>query len=278
MAGERWRRQAARALAAVDWISRREDICAIHMPSTTDLRDTFEAVAVTVGKRLRQVNLEADLLRDWRAHCEEAQRLGLQVFRAPGYDAIVEKVRDLDASAGGPLSPDLSRILEDHETFTRDRDEARKRLDRVEACLRKRYRLLEDLKYEYGRKRPTKSLRTLTWWHRPWRREAKRALAAARELLDEDKPWCKHLDGFGQGREGVERAAARLERAGVLDWFDLSFVRQWEENVEEAHNKGIHLCLVPGHGDLVRRLADTGLPVKTLRSSGRRKSPPSAAS
>ena len=257
IAGERWRRLATRSVAAAHWITGHEDICAVHMPSGSELRDTFEAAAATVGNRLRQVNLEADLLRDWRAHCEEARRLGLQDFHAPGYDAIVEKVRDLDASAGGPLSPDLSRILEDHETFTRDRDEARKRLDRVEACLRKRDRLLEDPKYEYWRERPTKSLRTLTWRHRPWRREAKRALAAARELLDEDKPWCKHLDGFEEGREGVERASARLERAGVLDRFDLSFVRQWEENVEEARNKGLHLCLVPGHDRLVRLLAST---------------------
>ncbi len=52
--GDRWRRQAARALAAADWIIGREDICAVHMPAASGLRDTFEAVGGNGRKASRE--------------------------------------------------------------------------------------------------------------------------------------------------------------------------------------------------------------------------------
>ena len=89
---EGWRRQATRAVAAADWITGHEDICAVHLPSGSDLRDTFEAVTATVRESLEQANRAAALLRDWRRLEAEAQAQGKVPYRMEGCDELMARI------------------------------------------------------------------------------------------------------------------------------------------------------------------------------------------
>ncbi len=121
--GDRWRRQAARALAAADWIIGREDICAVHLPAASGLRDFFEAVAATVERRLGKANREAALVRDWREHCAKAERLDRHPVDVPGYDDLVRRMTGQAADAmPGTMPPEFAAALAQYRAWTRARD------------------------------------------------------------------------------------------------------------------------------------------------------------
>ncbi len=234
--GDRWRRQAARALAAADWIIGREDICAVHLPAASGLRDFFEAVAATVERRLEKANREAALVRDWREHCAKAERLDRHPVDVPGYDDLV---RRMTGQAADAMPPEFAAALAQYRAWTR----ARYCLAAMAGMLQARTRLLKE-------KMPGGPV-TGHEDYRDWKTEAENGLAEAKVLQDGDD-----LDGVLRRR--LSEPAGLLEKALRIDGRAEALDRDWKAHVEQAGSQGIHPFYAPGHDGLMARTRDLG--------------------
>ena len=182
------------------------------------------------------------MLRDWAEHADAAAGKGLHPFHAPGYDALLDRIRDHEGKAGERLPAPLARVLEEHEPLVRADREARKLTGRLDACLAKRDALLERAKQKLFSQQPVVEL---GWRYARWHREAERALGSGRELLGNDR-YADHLSALG-GRATIERAVERIERAAVLDHLPARVVAACEILDDRVRETGRHRFFLPGH-------------------------------
>ena len=232
-------RDAARAAAAIldDGIMGRA-----HGLSGTPIGEEIEGNAVALVRELRIHDASERLLRDWAEHAGAAAGEGLHPFHAPGYDALLDRIRDHERVAGKRMPAPLARVLEEHEPLVRADREARKLVRRLDACLAKRDALLERAKQKLFSQQPVVEL---GWRYARWHREAERALGSGRELLGNDR-YADHLSALG-GRAKIERAVERIERAAVLDHLPAEVVAACETLDDRVRETGRHRFFLPGH-------------------------------
>ena len=182
------------------------------------------------------------LLRDWVEHADAAAGQGLHPFHAPGYDALLERIRNQERVAGERMPAPLARVLEEHNPLVRSEPEARKLAGRLGACLEKRDALLERAERKLDPWQPVVELgRRYARWHR----EAERALEAGHDLLGNERH-AAHLAALG-GRSKIERAVERIERAAVLDHLPARVVAACETVEERVRETGRHRFFLPEH-------------------------------
>ena len=208
----------------------------------TPIGEEFEGNAVALGRELRIHDASERLLRDWAEHAGAAAGEGLHPFHAPGYDALLARIRDHEREAGKRMSAPLARVLEEHKPLVRADREARKLAGRLDACLEKRDALLERAKQKLFSQQPVVEL---GWQYARWHREAERALGSGRELLGNDR-YADHLSALG-GRAKIERAVERIERAAVLDHLPAEVVAACETLDDRVRETGRHRFFLPGH-------------------------------
>ena len=114
-----------------------------HGLTGTPMGEEMEGNAVALGRELRIHDASERLLRDWAEHAGAAAEEGLHPFHAPGYDPLLDRIRDHEREAGKRMPAPLARVLEEHEPLVRAEREARKLAGRLDACLAKRDALLE---------------------------------------------------------------------------------------------------------------------------------------
>ena len=239
---EEWLRDArltVRAAAAilVDGIMGRA-----HGLTGTSMGEEFESNADVLRRELRIHDASETLLRDWAEHADAAAEEGLHPFHAPGYDALLERIRDHEREAGKRMPAPLARVLEEHEPLVRAEREARKLAGRLDACLEKRDALLERAKQKLFSQQPVVEL---GWRYGRWHREAERAMGSGRELLGNDR-YADHLSALG-GRTTIERAVERIERATVLDHLPARVVAACETLDDRVRETGRHRFFLPEH-------------------------------
>ena len=239
---EEWLRDArltVRAAAAIldDGIMGRA-----HGLSGTPMGEEFESNADVLRRELRIHDASETLLRDWEEHAGAAAGKGLHPFHAPGYDALLDRIRDHEGKAGERLPAPLARVLEEHEPLVRADREARKLAGRLDACLAKREALLERAKQKLA---PWQPVVELGRPHARWHREAERALGSGRELLGNDR-YADHLSALG-GRATIERAVERIEHAAVLDHLPTRVVAACETLDDRVRETGRHRFFLPEH-------------------------------
>ena len=239
---EEWLRDArltVRAAAAIldDGIMGRA-----HGLSGTPMGEEFESNADVLRRELRIHDASETLLRDWEEHAGAAAGKGLHPFHAPGYDALLDRIRDHEGKAGERLPAPLARVLEEHEPLVRADREARKLAGRLDACLEKREALLERAKQKLA---PWQPVVELGRPHARWHREAERALGSGRELLGNDR-YADHLSALG-GRATIERAVERIEHAAVLDHLPTRVVAACETLDDRVRETGRHRFFLPEH-------------------------------
>ena len=232
-------RDAARAAAAilVDGIMGRA-----HGLTGTPMGEEIESNAVALVRELRIHDASETLLRDWAEHAGAAAGEGLHPFHAPGYDALLDRIRDHEREAGKRMPAPLAQVLEEHKPLVRADREARKLAGRLDACLEKRDALLERAKQKLFSQQPVVEL---GWRYARWHREAERALGSGRELLGNDR-YADHLSALG-GRAKIERAVERIERAAVLDHLPAEVVAACETLDDRVRETGRHRFFLPGH-------------------------------
>ena len=232
-------RDAARAAAAIldDGIMGRA-----HGLTGTPIGEEIEGNAVALVRELRIHDASETLLRDWAEHAGAAAEEGLHPFHAPGYDALLDRIRDHEREAGKRMPAPLARVLEEHEPLVRADREARKLAGRLDACLAKRDALLERAKQKLFSQQPVVEL---GWRYARWHREAERALGSGRELLGNDR-YADHLSALG-GRAKIERAVERIERAAVLDHLPAEVVAACETLDDRVRETGRHRFFLPEH-------------------------------
>ena len=213
-----------------------------HGLTGTPMGEEFESNADVLRRELRIHDASETLLRDWAEHADAAAGKGLHPFHAPGYDALLDRIRDHEGKAGERLPAPLARVLEEHEPLVRADREARKLTGRLDACLEKRDALLERAKQKLFSQQPVVEL---GWRYGRWHREAERALGSGRELLGNDR-YADHLSALG-GRATIERAVERIERAAVLDHLPARVVAACEILDDRVRETGRHRFFLPGH-------------------------------
>ena len=239
---EEWLRDArltVRAAAAIldDGIMGRA-----HGLTGTSMGEEFESNADVLRRELRIHDASETLLRDWAEHADAAAGKGLHPFHAPGYDALLDRIRDHEGKAGERLPAPLARVLEEHEALVRADREARKLTGRLDACLEKRDALLERAKQKLFSQQPVVEL---GWRYGRWHREAGRAEEAGRELLGNDR-YAAHLAALG-GRATIERAVERIEHAAVLDHLPARVVAACETLDDRVRETGRHRFFLREH-------------------------------
>ena len=239
---EEWLRDArltVRAAAAIldDGIMGRA-----HGLSGTPMGEEFESNADVLRRELRIHDASETLLRDWAEHADAAAGKGLHPFHVPGYDALLDRIRDHEGKAGERLPAPLARVLEEHEPLVRADREARKLTGRLDACLEKRDALLERAKQKLFSQQPVVEL---GWRYGRWHREAKRALGSGHELLANER-YAVHLAALG-GVTKIERAVERIERAAVLDHLSARVVAACETVDDRVRETGRHRFFLPEH-------------------------------
>ena len=239
---EEWLRDArltVRAAAAIldDGIMGRA-----HGLTGTSMGEEFESNADVLRRELRIHDASETLLRDWAEHADAAAGKGLHPFHAPGYDALLDRIRDHEGKAGERLPAPLARVLEEHEALVRSERAAGKLAGRLDACMEKRDALLERAKQKLA---PWQPVVELGRPHARWHREAERALGSGRELLGNDR-YADHLSALG-GRAKIERAVERIERAAVLDHLPAEVVAACETLDDRVRETGRHRFFLPGH-------------------------------
>ena len=239
---EEWLRDARDAARAAAAILNDGLMCRAHGLTGTPIGEEFEGNAATLGRELRIQDALERLLRDWAEHAGAAAGEGLHPFHAPGYDALLARIRDHEREAGKRMSAPLAQVLEEHEALVRADREARKLAGRLDACLAKRDALLERAEKKLFSQQPVVEL---GWRYARWRREAGRAEEAGRELLGNDR-YAAHLAALG-GRAKIERAVERIERAAVLDHLPAEVVAACETLDDRVRETGRHRFFLPGH-------------------------------
>ena len=239
---EEWLRDARDAARAAAAILNDGSMCRAHGLSGTPMGEEMEANAIALVREFRVHDASETLLRDWAEHAGAAAGKGLHPFHAPGYDALLHRIRDHEGKAGERLPAPLARVLEEHEALVRADREARKLTGRLDACLEKRDALLERAERKLDPWQPVVELgRRYGRWHR----EAERALGSGRELLGNDR-YADHLAALG-GRAKIERAVERIERAAVLDHLPARVVAACETVDDRVRETGRHRFFLPEH-------------------------------
>ena len=239
---EEWLRDARDAARAAAAILNDGSMCRAHGLSGTPMGEEMEANAIALVREFRVHDASETLLRDWAEHAGAAAGKGLHPFHAPGYDALLHRIRDHEGKAGERLPAPLARVLEEHEALVRADREARKLTGRLDACLEKRDALLERAKQKLFSQQPVVEL---GWRYGRWHREAKRALGSGHELLANER-YAVHLAALG-GVTKIERAVERIERAAVLDHLPAEVVAACETLDDRVRETGRHRFFLPGH-------------------------------
>ena len=239
---EEWLRDARDAARAAAAILNDGSMCRAHGLSGTPMGEEMEANAIALVREFRVHDASETLLRDWAEHAGAAAGKGLHPFHAPGYDALLHRIRDHEGKAGERLPAPLARVLEEHEALVRADREARKLTGRLDACLEKRDALLERAERKLDPWQPVVELgRRYGRWHR----EAERALGSGHELLGNDR-YADHLSALG-GRATIERAVERIEHAAVLDHLPTRVVAACETLDDRVRETGRHRFFLPEH-------------------------------
>ena len=239
---EEWLRDARDAARAAAAILNDGIMCRAHGLTGTPMGEEIEGNAVALVREFRVHDASETLLRDWAEHAGAAAGEGLHPFHAPGYDALLDRIRDHEREAGERLPAPLARVLEEHEPLVRADREARKLTGRLDACLEKRDALLERAEKKLFSLQPVVEL---GWRYGRWHREARRAEEAGRELLGNDR-YAAHLAALG-GRATIERAVERIERAAVLDHLPARVVAACEILDDRVQETGRHRFFLPEH-------------------------------
>ena len=239
---EEWLRDARDAARAAAAILNDGIMCRAHGLTGTPIGEEIEGNAVALVRELRIHDASEMLLRDWGEHAGAAAEEGLHPFHAPGYDALLDRIRDHEGKAGERLPAPLARVLEEHEPLVRADREARKLTGRLDACLEKRDALLERAEKKLFSQQPVVEL---GWRYGRWHREAGRALGSGHELLGNDR-YADHLAALG-GVTKIERAVERIERAAVLDHLPARVVAACEILDDRVRETGRHRFFLPEH-------------------------------
>ena len=239
---EEWLRSARDAARAAAAILNDGIMCRAHGLSGTAMGEEIEGNAVALVREFRVHDASETLLRDWGEHAGAAAEEGLHPFHAPGYDALLDRIRDHEEKAGERLPAPLARVLEEHEALVRADREARKLTGRLDACLEKRDALLERAEKKLFSQQPVVEL---GWRYGRWHREAGRALGSGHELLGNDR-YADHLAALG-GVTKIERAVERIERAAVLDHLPARVVAACEILDDRVQETGRHRFFLPEH-------------------------------
>ena len=239
---EEWLRDARDAARAAAAILNDGIMCRAHGLTGTPMGEEIEGNAVALVREFRVHDASETLLPDWAEHAGAAAGEGLHPFHAPGYDALLDRIRDHEREAGKRMPAPLARVLEEHEPLVRADREARKLTGRLDACLEKRDALLERAEKKLFSLQPVVEL---GWRYGRWHREAARALGSGRELLGNDR-YADHLSALG-GRATIERAVERIERAAVLDHLPARVVAACETLDDRVRETGRHRFFLPEH-------------------------------
>ena len=239
---EEWLRSARDAARAATAILNDGIMCRAHGLTGTPMGKEIEGNAVALVREFRVHDASETLLRDWGEHVGAAAEEGLHPFHAPGYDALLDRIRDHEGKAGERMPAPLARVLEEHEPLVRSEREAGKLAGRLDACLEKRDALLERAEKKLFSLQPVVEL---GWRYARWHREAERALGSGRELLGNDR-YADHLSALG-GRATIERAVERIERAAVLDHLPARVVAACETLDDRVRETGRHRFFLPEH-------------------------------
>ena len=250
---EEWLRDARDAARAAAAILNDGTMCRAHGLSGTAMGEEFENNAAALVREFQVLDASGRLLRDWAEHAGAAAEEGIHPFHAPGYDALLDRIRDHEREAGKRMPAPLARVLEEHEPPVRAEREAGKLAGRLDACLAKRDALLERAERKLDPWQPVVELgRRYARWHR----EAARALGSGRELLGNDRN-AAHLAALG-GRATIERAVERIERTAVLDHLPARVVAACETLEDRVRETGRHRFFLPEH----ERACDLMSPVR----------------
>ena len=239
---EEWLRDARDAARAATAILNDGSMCRAHGLSGTAMGEEIEGNAVALVREFRVHDASETLLRDWGEHVGAAAEEGLHPFHAPGYDALLDRIRDHEGKAGERMPAPLARVPEEHEALVRADREARKLTGRLDACLEKRDALLERAEKKLFSQQPVVEL---GWRYGRWHREAGRAEESGRELLGNDR-YADHLAALG-GVTKIERAVERIERAAVLDHLPARVVAACEILDDRVRETGRHRFFLPEH-------------------------------
>ena len=239
---EAWLRDARATARAASLILDDGTMCRLHGLAGTAMGEEMEGNAVALAREIVIHSASERLLRDWEAHAVAAAEKGLHPYHAPGYDALLDRIRDHEEKAGKRMPAPLARVLEEHEPLVRSEREARKLAGRLDACLEKRDALLERAERKLD---PWQPVAGLGRRHRRWHRAAERAREAGRELLGKER-YADHLSALG-GRAKIERAVERIERAAVLDHLPASVVAACETLDDRVRETGRHRFFLPLH-------------------------------
>ena len=239
---EAWLRDARDTARAASLILDDGTMCRLHGLAGTAMGEEMEGNAAALAREIVIHNASERLLRDWEEHAGAAEREGLHPFHAPGYGALLDRIRDHEEKAGKRMPAPLARVLEEHEPLLRSEREARKLADRLDACLEKRDALLERAKRKHFSLQPVAEL---GWRHVRWLRRAGGAQEAGRALLGNDR-YAAHLAALG-GRAKIERAVERIERAAVLDHLPAEAVAACEALDDRVRETGRHRFFLPEH-------------------------------
>ena len=239
---EEWLRDARDAARAAAAILNDGIMCRAHGLTGTPIGEEIEGNAVALVRELRIHDASETLLRDWAEHAGAAAEEGLHPFHAPGYDALLDRIRDHEREVGKRMPAPLAQVLEEHEPLVRADREASKLVRRLDACLEKRDALLERAKQKLFSQQPVVELR---WRYARWHREAERALGSGCELLENER-YADHLSALG-GRATIERAVERIEHAAVLDHLPTRVVAACETLDDRVRETGRHRFFLPEH-------------------------------
>ena len=250
---EEWLRDArltTRAAAAI--LNDRTMGGRAHGLSGTPMGETFQSNAAALVRELRIHDASERLLQDWAEHADAAAREELHPFHAPGYGALLDRIRDHEGEAGERMSAPLGRVLEEHDPLLRADREARRLAGRLDACLEKRDALLERAEQRLD---PWQPVAELGRRHGRWHRAAERALEGGHELLANER-YAVHLAALG-GRAKIERAVERIERAAVLDHLPARAVAAFETVDDRVRETGRHRFFLPEHRRACDLLSDS---------------------
>ena len=240
---EAWLRDARRAARAATAILNDGIMCRAHGLDGTPMGEEIEGNAVALVREFRVHDASETLLRDWAEHAGAAAGEGLHPFHAPGYDALLDRIRDHEGKAGERLPAPLARVLEEHEALVRADREARKLTARLDACLEKR-----DARCWSGRSKS--SFSSSRWSSSAGGMGAGTARRGAPRRADASSSgndrYADHLSALG-GRATIERAVERIERAAVLDHLPAEVVAACETLDDRVRETGRHRFFLPGH-------------------------------
>ncbi|MDE0173395.1 MAG: hypothetical protein OYH76_05480, partial [Defluviicoccus sp.] len=182
----------------------------------------------------------------------EARAARSRRARATGREAGTEAARER-----GP-----ARERDVAQRPSREERQAARLAQRLDDCLARRDALLERAE---ARLLSTEPVSALGLSHKRWRRDARRAVEAGRELLKDPRN-APHLDALG-GRERIEAGVGRLEQASTIDGMPARMAVGWEALQDRVRQTGRHRFFLPEHEKLCRTMSDYDWCVKDTGAS-----------